>query len=180
MNNAVKNFLVIFLVATIWIALEAVNRGYFDFLKVTEFVYFVYWLSGLRLVAIILFGWIGFWGIFLGYVIGAIFLRGFSEMDALFLGFLSSLAPIIAYRFWQTIIHKDNNFDDVKFIQLCYLVFFHSFLTALLRNLYFYSTNRLYSFDQVTMTFTANVLGTFIFLYFLMFCNFIYNKLFYK
>jgi hypothetical protein len=177
MNNSLKNLLIIGLIAATWIALEAFNQGFFGFLRVTEFVYWIYWLSGLRLVAIILFGWIGFWGVFIGYVIGGIFLRGFSETDALFLGFLSSLAPIIAYRFWQSATDNDDDFYDVNFVQLCYLVFLHSFLTALFRNIYFYIADRPYGMDQIMMTFSANVLGSFIFLYLLLFCNRLYKKI---
>jgi len=177
MNNILRNLLIIGLIAATWIALEAFNQGFFGFLRVTEFVYWIYWLSGLRLVAIILFGWVGFWGIFIGYVIGGIFLRGFSETDAFFLGLLSSLAPIIAYRFWQSATDKDDYFDDVNFVQLCYLVFLHSFLTALFRNIYFYIADRPYGMDQIMMTFSANVLGSFIFLYLLLFCNRLLKKI---
>ena len=177
MSNPLKNLLITGLIAATWIALEAFNQGFFGFLRVTEFVYWIYWLSGLRLVAIILFGWIGFWGVFIGYVIGGIFLRGFSETDAFFLGLLSSLAPIIAYRFWQSATDKDDYFDDVNFVQLCYFVFLHSFLTALFRNIYFYIADRPYGMDQIMMTFSANVLGSFIFLYLLLFCNRVYKKI---
>ena len=177
MSNPLKNLLIIGSIAGLWVALEAFNQGFFGALKLTEFVYWIYWLSGLRLVAIILFGWVGFWGIFIGYVIGGITLRGFSEIDALFLGLLSSLAPMIAYRFWQSAIDKDDDFDDVNFVQLCYLVFLHSFLTALFRNVYFYIADRPYGIDQIMITFSANVLGSFIFLYLLLFCNRIHKRI---
>ncbi len=177
MSNPLKNLLIIGSIAGLWVALESFNQGFFGALKLTEFVYWIYWLSGLRLVAIILFGWVGFWGIFIGYVIGGITLRGFSEIDALFLGLLSSLAPMIAYRFWQSAIDKDDDFDDVNFVQLCYLVFLHSFLTALFRNVYFYIADRPYGIDQIMITFSANVLGSFIFLYLLLFCNRIHKRI---
>lgn len=171
MSRLLKNFLIAISIAGIWIALESLNSGYLGFLKHTEFVSFIYWLSGLRLVAIILFGWVGFSGILLGYVVGGITLRGFSEIDAIALGTLSSLAPMIAYRYWQSATNKDDDFIDVNFVQLCYLVFLHSFLTALFRNLYFYIVDKPYGIDQIIITFSANVLGSFIFLYLLMFCN---------
>ena len=176
MGNSLKNLLIVGLIAIVWVALEALNQGYFGFLKITELEYFLYWLSGLRLVAIILFGWIGFWGIFIGYFIGEI-LRGQTGIDAAALGILSSLAPMIAYRYWQSATNKDNDFDDVNFTQLCYLVFLHSFLTALFRNIYFFFADQIYGMDQLTMSFTANVLGSFAFLYLLMFFNRAYKKI---
>jgi hypothetical protein len=129
------------------------------------------------LVAIITFGWVGFWGILVGYFIGEIFLRDYSLIDATFLSILSSLAPMIAYRYWLSAYKKEDDFDDVHFTQLCYLVFLYSYLTALFRNVYFYMADKPYGIDQLTMAFAANVVGSFIFLYLLMFLNRFFKKM---
>ena len=170
MSNWSKDLILVGFIASFWLALESINQGYFG-LNTDELIYFVYWLSGLRLVAIITFGWVGFWGILIGYFIGEIFLRGYSLIDATFLSILSSLAPMIAYRYWLSAYKKQDDFDDVHFLQLCYLVFLHSYLTALFRNVYFYIADKPYGIDQLTMAFAANVIGSFIFLYLLMFLN---------
>lgn len=170
MSNRSKDLILVGFIASFWLALESINQGYFG-LNTDELIYFVYWLSGLRLVAIITFGWVGFWGILIGYFIGEIFLRGYSLIDAASLSILSSLAPMIAYRYWRSAYKKQDDFDDVHFMQLCYLVFLHSYLTALFRNVYFYMADKPYGIDQLTMAFAANVVGSFIFLYLLMFLN---------
>ena len=170
MSNWSKDLILVGFIASFWLALESINQGYFG-LNTDELIYFVYWLSGLRLVAIITFGWVGFWGILIGYFIGEIFLRGYSLIDATFLSILSSLAPMIAYRYWLSAYKKEDDFDDVHFLQLCYLVFLHSYLTALFRNVYFYIADKPYGIDQLTMAFAANVIGSFIFLYLLMYLN---------
>jgi hypothetical protein len=176
MSNRSKDLILVGFIASFWLALESINQGYFG-LNTDELIYFVYWLSGLRLVAIITFGWVGFWGILFGYFIGEIFLRGYSLIDATSLSILSSLAPMIAYRYWLSAYKKQDDFDDVHFMQLCYLVFLHSYLTALFRNVYFYIADKPYGIDQLTMTFAANVIGSFIFLYLLMFLNRFVKKL---
>ena len=176
MSNWSKDLILVGFIASFWLALESINQGYFG-LNTDELIYFVYWLSGLRLVAIITFGWVGFWGILIGYFIGEIFLRGYNLMDATSLSILSSLAPMIAYRYWLSAYKKEDDFDDVHFTQLCYLVFLHSYLTALFRNIYFYMADKPYGIDQLTMAFAANVLGSFIFLYLLMFLNRFVKKL---
>ena len=176
MSNWSKDLILVGFIASFWLALESINQGYFG-LNTDELIYFVYWLSGLRLVAIITFGWVGFWGILIGYFIGEIFLRGYSLIDAASLSILSSLAPMIAYRYWLSAYKKQDDFDDVHFMQLCYLVFLHSYLTALFRNIYFYIADKPYGIDQLTMAFTANVIGSFIFLYLLMFLNRFVKKL---
>jgi len=170
MSNRSKDLILVGFIASFWLALESINQGYFG-LNTDELIYFVYWLSGLRLVAIITFGWVGFWGVLIGYFIGEIFLRDYSLIDATSLSILSSLAPMIAYRYWLSAYKKQDDFDDVHFTQLCYLVFLHSYLTALFRNVYFYMADKPYGIDQLTMAFAANVVGSFIFLYLLMFLN---------
>jgi hypothetical protein len=176
MSNRSKDLILVGFIASFWLALESINQGYFG-LNTDELIYFVYWLSGLRLVAIITFGWVGFWGILIGYFIGEIFLRDYSLIDAASLSILSSLAPMIAYRYWLSAYKKEDDFDDVHFMQLCYLVFLHSYLTALFRNVYFYIADKPYGVDQLTMAFAANVAGSFIFLYLLMFLNRFVKKL---
>jgi hypothetical protein len=176
MSNWSKDLILVGFIASFWLALESINQGYFG-LNTDELIYFVYWLSGLRLVAIITFGWVGFWGILIGYFVGEIFLRGYSLIDASSLSILSSLAPMIAYRYWLSAYKKQDDFDDVHFTQLCYLVFLHSYLTALFRNVYFYIADKPYGIDQLTMAFAANVVGSFIFLYLLMFLNRFVKKL---
>ena len=176
MSNRSKDLILVGFIASFWLALESINQGYVG-LNTDELIYFVYWLSGLRLVAIITFGWVGFWGILIGYFIGEIFLRGYSLIDGASLSILSSLAPMIAYRYWLSAYKKQDDFDDVHFMQLCYLVFLHSYLTALFRNVYFYIADKPYGIDQLTMAFAANVIGSFIFLYLLMFLNRFVKKL---
>ncbi len=177
MGNAIKNGLIVCGIATIWIALEALDQGYLGFPEIAQYSYFIYWLAGLRLVAIILFGWLGFFGLFFGYAVGGIFLRGSSEADALILGFLLSIAPMIAYRFWQSAFDKDDDFDDVNFVQLCYIVFLHSFISALFKNVYWFFVDHEFGIDHVAMIFAANVLGSFVFLYLLLFCNRLFKKI---
>ena len=176
MSNRSKDLIIVGFISSFWLALEATNQGYFG-LNSDELIYFIYWLSGLRLVAIITFGWIGFWGILIGYFLGELFLRSYSLVDASFLSILSSLAPMIAYKYWLNATNNQDDFDDVNFIQLCYLVFLHSFLTALFRSFYFYLADKPYGVDQLTMAFTANVIGSFVFLYLLMFLNRFLKKL---
>ncbi len=92
MGNALKNILIVCFIAAIWLALEALDHELLDLPLISESSYFIYWLSGLRLVAVILFGWLGFCGLFLGYAVSSIYIWGGSDSDALILGFLLSIA----------------------------------------------------------------------------------------
>lgn len=176
MSNRSKDLFIVGFIASFWLTLESVNQGYFG-LNTDELIYFVYWLAGLRLVAIIMFGWVGFWGILIGYFIGEVFLRNYSLLDASCLSILSSIAPVIAYKYWQGATKNQDDFDDVNFIQLCYLVFLYAYLTSLFRSFYFFLADKPYGIDQLIMAFSANVIGTFIFLYLLMFLNRFFKRL---
>lgn len=161
----IQKIVVVFFIAVFWVALDYLNRRYFSFLQVSDFVYSIYWLSGVRLIAVILFGWLGVLGIGIGYVVGGINIRGFTPQDAVALGVLSALAPLIAYRVWQHFTKITNDFKGVGLSQLCALVFLHASLTAIFRNVYFYSAGKPNGLDQILTLFSANIAGTFILLY---------------
>lgn len=166
-NNYLQSALIVIAIAIIWLLLDSLNRKYFGFLQVSDFVYSIYWLSGIRLIAVILFGWLGVLGICLGYILGGINIRGFSYQDAISLGVLSSLAPMIAYIIWQKLTRVGNLFENVSFPQLFCLVLLHSVFTALFRNIYFFAMDKPNGYEQILLTFSANFLGTFILVYLL-------------
>ena len=160
-----QNIVTVLAIAFFWVALDCLNKQYFSFLQVSDFVYSIYWLSGIRLIAVILFGWLGVLGIGIGYVVGGINIRGFTPQDAVALGVLSALAPLIAYRVWQHYTKITNDFKDVGLRQLFALVFLHSVLTAIFRNAYFYFAGKPNGLNQILTLFSANIAGTFILLY---------------
>lgn len=173
--KSIQNILTVLFIAIFWVVLDYLNRQYFSFLQVSDFVYSIYWLSGIRLIAVILFGWLGVLGIGIGYMVGGIGIRGFTPQDAVALGILSASAPLIAYRIWQHYTKITNDFKDVGLRQLCALVFLHAALTAIFRNVYFYSAGKPNGLNQILTLFSANIAGTFILLYL-----FRYLRRFYK
>jgi hypothetical protein len=161
----IQKIVIVVSIAFFWVVLDYFNRRYFSFLQVSDFVYSIYWLSGVRLIAVILFGWLGVFGIGIGYVVGGIGIRGFAPQDAVALGVLSASAPLIAYRVWQHYTKITNDFKDVGLRQLFALVFLHSVLTAIFRNTYFYLAGKPNGLNQILTLFSANIAGTFILLY---------------
>lgn len=152
-------------VALTWFYLDILNKNYFQFLQVNDFLYSIYWLSGIRLLAIILFGWLGALGLFLGYLCGGIFIRGFSVEAALSLGALSALAPLLAYTAWQKLTGLSNDFRGVTLSNLFILVLLHSSFTAIFRTSYFYLVGNEKGMSYVVSIFMANFVGSILFLY---------------
>ena len=171
-----KSIAIILSIAGVWVALDSINTRYFGFLQVSDFIYSIYWLSGIRMVGIILFGWLGVIGLWIGYFVGGTYLRGFNPQDAICLGILSALAPMIAYRTWQKITGITNDFDGVKFNQLFGLVLLYSFVVAIFRGSYFFLTDKPSGLQEILLIFSSNVIGTLLLVYLLKYLQWIYKR----
>jgi hypothetical protein len=175
--SIIRPIAIILSIAGIWVALDSINTKYFGFLQVSDFIYSIYWLSGIRMVAIILFGWLGVIGLWIGYFIGGTYLRGFNPQDAICLGILSALAPMIAYKTWQKITGITNDFDGVKFDQLFGLVLFYSLVVAVFRGSYFFLTVKPSGLQEIALIFSSNVIGTLLLVYMLKYLQGVYKRM---
>lgn len=165
MNEKIIYVITSICIALIWVIFDRINLEFFNFLQSQKFLYSVYWLAGFRILAVVLFGYVGFFGIFLGYAISGILLRGFDPIDAICLGLLSSGAALISYKLWLRFLNTSDEFIKVKFIQLFYLVVLNGLITAILRFSYFQFIDKSISIDIVLSTFAANVSGALAFLF---------------
>ncbi len=165
MNEKIIQVITSVCIALIWIIFDGINLEFFTFLQSQKFLYSIYWLAGFRILAIILFGYVGFFGIFLGYAISGILLRGFAPLDAICLGFLSSSAALASYKLWQRFSGAANDFSHVSFMQLFYLVALNGLITAILRFSYLQFIDKGISIDIVVSTFAANISGALAFLF---------------
>lgn len=177
MMQKLSSTVAIAIITCLWVIFDYINLITLHSLQSNPHLYTVYWLAGFRLLAIILFGYIGYIGIFLGYVISGILLRHFPVIDALSLGFLSSTATLIAYKLWQRSAEKSDEFHAVSFMQLFYLVALNGLITSFFRFSYLEVANKNYPISMLIGTFAANVTGALIFLYLLKIFTLIYQRL---
>lgn len=165
MNDSLLKSAIIVSIACLWMLFDYLNILFLAPLKVNDYLYAIYWLAGFRLMLIILFGWIGVAGTCLGYALSSVFFRYFDIQDAVFLGFLSSIAPFIAYKVWLRLLKKSDSFIDINFIELFYLILLSGIISATFRSTYLISANKNLNFDVLMSTFAANVSGSFAFLF---------------
>jgi len=158
---------IVFGVAITWACLDLIKHNFFSFLQINDFQYSIYWLSAIRLIFIILFGWLGALGLFIGYLTGGVFIREFSIETALALGLTSSLTPLLAFSLWKRLTGLSSSFKNVKLGALLLLVFLHSAFTAAARAIYFYITGIDTSATFFLEDFLANAVGAILFLYLL-------------
>ena len=171
-----SNLAITVVIALIWVIFDSINLKFGGFLHTEKYLYAIYWLAGFRILALILFGYAGFFGVWLGYAIGGILLRDFDPINAISLGFLSSSATLIAYACWCRWLAGNNKFHSVSLIHLFYLIAINAVLTAILRYSYLYFINESISPEIMLRTFAANISGAFVFLYTLKTLFFLYRK----
>ena len=158
---------IVFGVALTWVCFDLLKYNYLGFLQVNDFQYSIYWLSAIRLLCIVLFGWIGALGLFIGYFAGGVYIREFSVETALILGLISALTPLVAYSLWKRFTGYSKDFKNVSLRALLLLVFLHSVFTAAARATYFYITGIDTSASFFWEDFLANAVGAILFLYLL-------------
>jgi hypothetical protein len=159
------NIAITLFIALIWVIFDSINLHFGAFLYAEKYLYAIYWLAGFRILAIILFGYAGFFGVWLGYALGGALLRDFEPMDAISLGLLSSSATLIAYRYWCKWIAGNEKFQNVSFLNLFYLMAMNAILTAALRYSYLYFFKDASSTMIALKTFAANISGAILFMY---------------
>ena len=167
---------IVFGVALTWICLDLLKHNYFGFLQVNDFQYSIYWLSAIRLLFVVLFGWLGALGLFIGYFAGGVYIREFSVETALILGLISALTPLVAYSLCKRISGYSEDFKDVSLKALLLLVFLHSAFTTTARAIYFYITGIDRAASFFSEDFLANVVGAILFLYLLKLGNWAFKS----
>ena len=160
----IQQIAIVFAVALTWVCLDLIKDSYFEFLQVSDFLYSIYLLSGIRLLVIILFGWLGALGLFIGYFASGVFIREFSVEIAFALGLISALTPLLAFGLWKRLTGLSNNFKNVGLGAINFLVFLYSGLTAIVRGAYLHSADIPANLAFIWADFLGNALGTFLFL----------------
>ena len=166
-RRLIQQIAIVFGVALTWVCLDLIKDSYFEFLQVNDFLYSIYLLSGIRLLMIILFGWLGALGLFIGYFTSGVLIREFAIEIALALALISALTPLLAFALWKKLTGLSSNFKQVKLHALLLLVFLYSGLTAIVRGAYLYGADIIASLALIGADFLGNAVGATLFLYLL-------------
>jgi len=175
-RRLIQQIAIVFGVALTWACLDLIKDSYFEFLQLNDFLYSIYLLSGIRLLVIILFSWLGALGLFIGYFTSGVLIRDFAIEDALALGLISALTPLLAFDLWKRLTGHSNKFKGVKLHTLLLLVFLYSGLTAVVRGIYLYNADITTSLASIWTDFLGNAVGAFLFLYLLKLGNWAFKS----
>jgi hypothetical protein len=175
-QRLIQQIAVVFGIALTWLCLDLTKDSYFEFLQVSDFLYSIYLLSGIRLLMIILFGWLGALGLFIGYFTSGVLIRDFDIKVALALGLISALTPLLAYGLWKRLTGLSSNFKNVSHGAIIVLVFLYSGLTAAVRGAYLYNADITADLALIWADFLGNAVGSFLFLYLLKLGNWAFKS----
>ena len=167
-NLTVRTFLFQLGVVTgLWIGLFALNGWLFDRLAFSEQVSWIFLPAALRMIAVLLAGWVGALGIFLGSVATSIYLLGLNDPDyILIVGGISAFAPtaalLLCARFWGTQL----NLAGLSATHLLLLSTVSAGFTAVMHNVYFVFLGTVDAVASSTgAMFVGDLIGTLIVLY---------------
>ena len=167
-NLTVRTFLFQLGVVTgLWIGLFALNGWLFDRLAYSEQVSWIFLPAALRMIAVLLAGWVGALGIFLGSLATCIYLLGLNDPDyILIVGGISALAPtaalLLCARFWGTQL----NLAGLSATHLLLLSTVSAGFTAVMHNAYFVFLGTVDAVASSTgAMFVGDLIGTLIVLY---------------
>ncbi|MEY4495616.1 MAG: hypothetical protein RL744_680 [Pseudomonadota bacterium] len=164
-------------IALVWGICDFINHEALHFLKSDKFLYSIYFLAGLRLLAVILFGYVGFFGIFFGNAFSSILWRDYDPNDAIWLALLSSSAALFSYKLWQKLTATSDSFSGVSPRQIFYLIVLNGIITALFRFSYLFYINNQISSALIINTLAANISGAIFFLYIIKLSNNVYQRI---
>ena len=175
-QRLIQQIAIVFGVALTWVCLDLIKDKYFEFLQVNDFLYSIYLLSGIRLLVIILFGWLGALWLLIGYFSSGVLIREFAIEVALALGLISALTPLLAFSLWKRLTGLSSNFKNVSLGAIIALVFLYSGLTATVRGAYLYNSDITTSLSLIGADFLGNAVGAFLFLYLLKLGNWAFKS----
>lgn len=166
MTSFFFNLLAILSIAVAFYIVRTFNIYSFSSLSLDSLTQWIYLPTGIRLLAVVIFGWLGVIGIVLGWIFCHIFGNEKTLYECIFIGVISGLTALSALRIWQIAFNVDQLLSQFNLRLLISLVMVCSFISALVRFAYIYSTDSSASFLNIfTIGFVGDVLGSFIVLY---------------
>lgn len=162
-------FLAIACVAGVWCLLYALNAwlfSYFNFSK--NFISWVFLPAIVRLLAVLLVGWAGVLGLFLGAMFTALFTSGFehSLLVVLCFALLSAAGPLLAVMLCVWGLKLKTRLHGLTAMNLVILSMVSALFIAIPHNLAFYFFGLTSNFlDGIGPMFMGDLVGTIITLY---------------
>lgn len=153
-------------VALLYVLVFKLNAWLFSVARVTDHISWIFLPAAIRMLAVILLGWAGVAGLYIGSLslLGSMF--EFDPVGALIVAGLSSVPCLIAARLVQRLLKVSSDLAGLTGRQLLIFGLAGGFLSSMGHTLYFaYAAQSLAPVEGFLPMFVGDALGTFIVLY---------------
>ncbi|UOD49682.1 hypothetical protein [Orrella daihaiensis] len=154
-------------IAGCWVFLYILNDWLFDNVAVSQYASWVFLPAALRMLAVLLCGWTGVLGLFIGSFITALYTHNFTDPGmVIVLAGLSALAPMVAYVACARLFGLRTDLQGLSAVQLVILSVAAALVGSILHNLHFSAIGISHAFGHTFVTmFVGDLIGTFAMLY---------------
>ena len=154
-------------VAGAWVCLYVLNDWLFSQVAISVYASWIFLPAALRMLAVLLCGWVGVAGLFIGSLMTAFYTHGFADPGMLVvLAGLSALAPMMAYLLCIRWFNWQSDLRGLSATQLVVLSLLVALIGASMHNLHLIGIGAIDSFGPTFVTmFVGDMAGTFIVLY---------------
>lgn len=153
-------------VALLYVLVFKLNAWLFSVAKITDHISWIFLPAAIRMLAVMLLGWAGVAGLYIGSLslLGSMF--EFDPLGALIVAGLSSVPCLIAARLVQRLLKVSSDLAGLTGRQLLIFGLAGGFLSSMGHTLYFaYAAQSLAPVEGFLPMFVGDTLGTFIVLY---------------
>jgi hypothetical protein len=154
-------------ISVVWVILYILNDWLFDHVAISLYASWVFLPAALRMLAVMLCGWVGVLGLFVGSVVTGYYTHGMTDPGMLVvLAGLSALTPMMAFLVCTRWFGWRADLRGLNATQLVVLSTLVSLFGATLHNLHLLAIGAIETFGPTFMTmFVGDMVGTFIVLY---------------
>lgn len=154
-------------VALSWVCLYLLNDWLFSQAAISVYASWVFLPAALRMLAVLVCGWVGVAGLFVGSLMTAFYTHGFADPGMLVvLAGLSALAPMMAYLLCIRWFNWQADLRGLSASQLVVLSLLVALFGACLHNLHLIGIGAIETFGPTFVTmFVGDMVGTFMVLY---------------
>jgi hypothetical protein len=161
-----NNTLIIVFIGFAFFAMRQLNIQVSAFSVHSDLTNLVYFPAGIRLLAVLLFNWLGVAGILLGWILCNLLAQEKTLLECIFHGLASGLAAWVSLFIWQHFYRITGNLATVDLQKLLSLVLISSIIGSVVRCLVLWLTTTEADFVLIfSAGFIGDILGTFSVLY---------------
>jgi hypothetical protein len=155
------------LIVGAWVFLYIVNDWLFDDVAISQYASWIFLPAALRMLAVLLCGWVGVFGLFIGSLITGYYTHAFSDPSmVIVLAGLSALSPMVAYLVCARWFGLRSDLQGLSASQLVFLSVVVALAGSVFHNLHFTAIGAVDAFSDTFVTmFVGDLIGTFFMLY---------------